>query len=242
LPCFSGNRPKNALGAPRGARPLRHRIDLGARLTILRTRYTLIAMKKLFILTLLALLSPALCAKTVLILGDSLSAAYGLQQSEGWVALMQKEFAAKKPQVQVVNGSVSGDTTANGLARLPFLLKQHKPSTVVIALGANDALRGQSIKTLTDNLDAMIALAQKNGAKVAILGIQMPPNLGPQYNTQMQAAFLNVSVKHKLPLNAHLLAPLGTGLEMFQRDTIHPTAVAQPLILKHILPTIEKAL
>jgi acyl-CoA thioesterase I len=212
------------------------------RLAKVRTRYTDIAMKKICFLVLLTLLSPALAAKTVLILGDSLSAAYGLQQSEGWVALLQKEYAAKKPQVQVVNGSVSGDTSANGLARLPFLLKQHKPTTVVIALGANDALRGQPIKTLTDNLNTMIALAQKAGAKVAIVGIQMPPNFGPQYTAQMQAAFERVSTQHKLPLSPHLLAPLGTGLEMFQRDTIHPTATAQPLILKHILPTIEKAL
>jgi acyl-CoA thioesterase I len=220
----------------------RHRSGCSVRLRSLRTRYTVSPMKKFFIVLALACISPAHAAKTVLILGDSLSAAYGLQQSEGWVALLQKEFAAKKPQVKVVNGSVSGDTSANGLARLPFLLKQHKPTTVVIALGANDALRGQPIKTLSDNLDTMVGLAQKTGAKVAILGIQIPPNFGPQYTAQLQAAFERVSTQHKLPLAPHLLAPLGTGLEMFQRDTIHPTAVAQPLILKHILSTIEKAL
>ncbi len=199
-------------------------------------------MKKIILIFSFMLLAPALCAKTVLIVGDSLSAAYGLQQSEGWVALLQTQFAAKKPAVKVVNGSVSGDTSANGLARMPFLLKQHQPTTVVIALGANDALRGQPTKSLVSNLESMVALAQKAGAKVAILGIQLPPNFGPQYTAQLQAAFDGVSAKYKLPLSPHLLAPLGTGLEMFQRDTIHPTALAQPLILKHVLPTIEKAL
>jgi acyl-CoA thioesterase I len=181
-------------------------------------------------------------AKTVLVLGDSLSAAYGLQSSEGWVALLKTEFAAKKPAVNVVNGSVSGDTSANGLARLPFLLKQAKPTTVVIALGANDALRGQPTKTLAANLEAMIKLAKEAGAKVAILGLTVPPNFGPQYSAQLEATYKEVAAKHKLPLTPHMLAPLGTGLELFQRDTIHPTAPAQPLILKHVVPTIEKAL
>ena len=183
-----------------------------------------------------------LSAKTVLVLGDSLSAAYGLQSSEGWVSLLKEQYAKKAPIVNVVNGSVSGDTSANGLARLPFLLKQHKPTTVVIALGANDALRGQPMATLSANLQAMLKLAQAAGAKVAILGIQMPPNFGPQYTAQMQATFADFAKLNKLPLTEHMLAPLGTGLEQFQKDTIHPIAAAQPLILKHVLPTIEKAL
>jgi acyl-CoA thioesterase I len=194
------------------------------------------------LVVLLLSISTETTAKTVLVLGDSLSAAYGLQTHEGWVALMKTQFAAKKPAVNVVNGSVSGDTSANGLARLPFLLKQNKPTTVVIALGANDALRGQSTKILANNLEAMIKLSSDAGAKVALLGLTVPPNFGPQYSAQLEATYKDIATKHKLPLVPHMLAPLGTGLELFQRDTIHPTASAQPMILKHVVPTIEKAL
>ncbi len=199
-------------------------------------------MKNFFFSLAFLLCTPVLSAKTVLVLGDSLSAAYGLQSSEGWVSLLKEKYAKQVPIINVVNGSVSGDTSANGLARLPFLLKQHKPTTVVIALGANDALRGQPMVTLSSNLQAMLKLAQAAGAKVAILGVQMPPNFGPQYTAQMQSTFADFAKQNKLPLTEHMLAPLGTGLEQFQKDTIHPIAAAQPLILKHVLPSIEKAL
>jgi acyl-CoA thioesterase-1 len=180
--------------------------------------------------------------KTILVVGDSISAAYGLKPEEGWVALLQKKLDADKRGIKVINGSVSGDTTANGLARLPALLSAHRPTTVVIALGGNDALRGSSIATMQKNLEAMITSAQKAKAKVVVTGLQIPPNFGPTYTKQFEGAFVTVAQKTKSALVPSILAPLGTSLEFFQADKIHPTANAQPKILAHLWPTLEKAL
>jgi acyl-CoA thioesterase I len=180
--------------------------------------------------------------KTVLVVGDSISAAYGLKAEEGWVALLQKQFDAQKRGVKVVNGSVSGDTTANGRARLPALIKTHKPTTVVIALGGNDALRGSSIATMQQNIEAMAALANTSKAKVIIAGLEIPPNFGPTYTKQFERAFASAAKNSKSALVPSILAPLGTSLDFFQADKIHPNVAAQPKILAHLLPAIEKAL
>jgi acyl-CoA thioesterase-1 len=180
--------------------------------------------------------------KIILVVGDSISAAYGLQPEQGWVALLQKKLDLDKRAVKVVNGSVSGDTTANGLARLPALLAQHKPTTVVIALGGNDALRGGSIVNMEKNLQAMADAAKRAKAQVVIAGLQIPPNFGAAYVKQFEAAFATVATNTKSALVPSILAPLGTTLDFFQADQIHPNAAAQPKILAHLLPAIEKAL
>ncbi len=181
-------------------------------------------------------------AKTILIVGDSISAAYGLQTSEGWVALLQKKWDDEKRGIKLVNASVSGDTTANGRARLPALLSQHKPSAVVIALGGNDGLRGASPAAMRANLEAMASLSKTAKAKVAIIGIQMPPNVGPLYATQFENAFRDAAKKVNAPLLPSILAPLGTSLDDFQPDKIHPNAKAQVKLRAHIEPTIAALL
>ncbi len=185
-----------------------------------------------------------LAPATILFVGDSISAAYGLKPEQGYVTLLQKDLtsASGKRAITVVNGSVSGDTTANGRARLPVLLAKHKPTLVVIALGGNDALRGISAKTMAENLEAMARLSATAKARVILVGLQVPPNFGAQYTAQFEGAYKEVASKLKLTLVPSILAPLGTSLDYFQADRIHPTAAAQPLIAKHLLPILLKAL
>jgi acyl-CoA thioesterase I len=200
-------------------------------------------MKKalLWFSVLLMLLGPVQ-AKTLLVLGDSISAAYGLKQEEGWVSLLQKHFDSRKTGVKVINASVSGDTTANGKARLPALLAQHKPSIVIIELGGNDALRGAPLSVMRGNLEAMIRASHAIQAKVLVLGMQIPPNFGPAYTKQFAQSFSDAASVTRAALVPFFLEPLGTSLQYFQPDQIHPTPAAQPLILKHVLPAIEKLL
>ena len=201
-------------------------------------------------LSLLALgLSPAMlladAPPRMLVIGDSLSAEYGIPRGTGWVALLSAQLAKDKPQWQVINASISGDTTAGGLARLPALLTQHSPKLVVIELGGNDALRGFSLKMTQDNLTRMIEACQKIKAAVLLVGMQVPPNYGAQYAQDFSRMFQTVSQKQGTQLVPFLLkgvadAPDPTAL--FQADRIHPKAEAHPLILANVWPVLKKML
>jgi acyl-CoA thioesterase-1 len=181
----------------------------------------------------------------ILVLGDSLSAEYGLQRGEGWVALMQTRLEQGKIPAHVVNASISGDTTSGGRSRLAALLAQHKPTLVIIELGGNDALRGLPLTMSQDNLQAMAIAAKDAGAKVLLLGMQMPPNYGQAYAKQFADMFSQVAKDQQAALVPFLLkgvADVPDALKLFQADRIHPVAAAHPSILKNVWPTLIKLL
>ena len=182
---------------------------------------------------------------TLLVVGDSLSAEYGLKRGTGWVALLDKRLREEGRPVTVINASVSGDTTSGGLSRLPALLTQHKPQVVLIELGGNDALRGLPLKTSQDNLQAMVKAAQTQGAKVLLLGMQVPPNYGPQYAAEFSAMYAAVATRHKTGLVPFFLkgvADAGNADAMFQNDRIHPVESAHPIMLANVWPQLRKLL
>ena len=178
--------------------------------------------------------------KVVLVVGDSLSAEYGLKRGSGWVALLDQKLAKEKIAARVVNASISGDTTSGGRSRLPALLAQHKPASVIIELGGNDALRGLPLAMTQDNLQAMAQAAQTAGAKVLVAGMQVPPNYGENYNRQFAAAFANTAKAHKAALVPFLLQ--GVADSQFQPDRIHPNETAHPTILNNVWPALRKLL
>jgi len=181
----------------------------------------------------------------ILVLGDSLSAEYGLKRGEGWVPLLEKRLAQQKIAATVVNASISGDTSSGGRARFPALLTQHKPSYVVLELGANDALRGLPLANTEDNLLQITKAAQAAGAKVLIVGIQVPPNYGADYTRRFEAVFSKVASTTRAALVPFLLkgvADAPDALSLFQADRIHPTAVAQPQLLDNVWPELRKLL
>jgi acyl-CoA thioesterase-1 len=181
----------------------------------------------------------------ILVVGDSLSAEYGLKRGEGWVPLLEKRLAEQKIAATVINASISGDTTAGGRARLASLLAQHKPTHVVLALGANDALRGLSLAGTEDNLIQMTKAAQTAGAQVLIVGIQVPPNYGSDYTRRFEAVFTKVAGSTKAALVPFLLKGVADGPDatgLFQADRIHPTAAAQPRMLENVWPALRKLL
>jgi acyl-CoA thioesterase-1 len=181
----------------------------------------------------------------VLVLGDSLSAEYGLKRGSGWVALLEKKLSAEKMSAIVTNASISGDTTSGGLARLPALLSQHHPTLVVIELGANDALRGLPMALTQDNLSSMTMTAQKAGAKVLLLGMQMPPNYGRDYGLRFASMYIDVAKATQATLVPFMLkgiADVPDSLKWFQSDRIHPNEEAHPLILANVWPELKKGL
>jgi acyl-CoA thioesterase-1 len=175
--------------------------------------------------------------KTVLVLGDSLSAEYGLARGTGWVALLDKKLQAERIDARVVNASISGETTSGGRARLPALLAQHRPDIVVIELGANDGLRGQPVAAAEDNLRTMIELANKNKARVLLVGMRMPPNYGRDYTERFFSMYKTLSTRYKAPLVPFMLEGVADKPKLFQADRLHPSAEAHPLILANIWPT-----
>ena len=191
----------------------------------------------LFICALLCLPLPAQAAKTILVMGDSLSAGYGIRPEQAWPALLGNRLAEKRFDYSVANLSISGETTAGGRSRLDAALKTHKPAIVVIALGANDGLRGLPLGQMRDNLNAMIDAARASGAKVALAGMRLPPNYGP-YAADFQRSFADIAKAKKAPLVEFLLEPVATQARYFQADNLHPIAEAQPLILDHVWPTL----
>ena len=184
-------------------------------------------------------------SRTLLVVGDSLSAEYGLARGTGWVALLEKRILAEKLPVKVVNASISGDTTSGGRSRLPALLKQHKPHLVLLELGGNDALRGLPLKMTQDNLAAMARVAKAAGAKVLVVGMAMPPNYGRQYAEAFLQLFATVAAAESTALVPFLLKGVADGPDadkLFQPDRIHPTGAAQPRMLDNVWPVLKPLL
>ena len=176
----------------------------------------------------------AVAAPTILVVGDSLSAAYGLPQEAGWVSLLQSRLTEKKFPHRVVNASISGETTAGGLRRIYELLKQHQPKIVILELGANDGLRGLSVTETRANLDRMIATSKRAGAKVLLIGMRLPPNYGPAYTEPFHALFGELARKNKIRSVPFLLERFAGKREYFQADGLHPTAQGEPLMLNTV--------
>ena len=181
----------------------------------------------------------------ILVLGDSMSAEYGIARGSGWVALLEKRLAREHIAARVLNASVSGDTTAGGRSRLPALLKAHRPAVVVIELGGNDALRGLSLEMTEANLTAMTQAAQAAGAKVLLAGMQMPPNYGADFGRRFFALYPQVAKAQRAALVPFLLKGVADGdhaQALFQPDRIHPTAAAHPIILDNVWPELRRLL
>jgi len=184
-------------------------------------------------------------APVILVVGDSISAEYGLQRGQGWVALLEKKLQAENKAVKVVNASISGDTTAGGRSRLAALLLQHQPTVVVIELGGNDALRGLALTQSEANLIAMAQASQAAGAKVLLLGMQVPPNYGADYAQQFEAIFkqtAKTTASRWVPAFLKGIADAADPLQGFQADRIHPNGQAQPQLLANMWPELKKLL
>lgn len=205
-----------------------------------------------FTLSLLALASQgfgtvAIAAKPtrILVVGDSLSAEYGLARGKGWVKLLEQQLAQDKRQAEVINASISGETTSGGRSRLAALLQKHQPSHVIIELGGNDALRGLPLNMTQDNLNTMVTQAKTAGAQVLLLGMQMPPNYGPEMNRQFTSMYAQVARQHNTGLVPFFLRGVGDDadpLKWFQADRIHPNESAQPQLLANVWPALKKQL
>jgi acyl-CoA thioesterase-1 len=178
----------------------------------------------------------------ILVLGDSISAAYGMSLEQGWVALLERQLAVREPAVDVVNASISGETTGGGLRRLPALLAQHQPSMVIIELGANDGLRGFPLTGLRANLGKLAQLSGEAGARVILVTMEIPPNYGARYTAGFRESFVEVADSTGSTLAPFLLEGVATDPALMQADGIHPSAAAQPLLLQNILPTIQSVL
>jgi acyl-CoA thioesterase-1 len=181
-------------------------------------------------------------APLILVVGDSISAAYGLPAGAGWTTLLQKRLAAEHYPQRVVNASISGDTTAGGRARLPALLAQYRPAITVIELGGNDGLRGGSLDAMKMNLDAMVATVQRTGSRALLLGMRLPPNYGPAYVRRFGATFEEVAGKRKVAVVPFLFEGFAEDDAMFQADRFHPVAAAQPKMLDNVWGVLKPLL
>nr|WP_324730846.1 arylesterase [Pseudomonas sp. IT1137] len=181
-------------------------------------------------------------ADTVLVVGDSISAAFGLDTRQGWVALLEKRLAEQGYEHQVVNASISGDTSAGGAARLPGLLVEHQPNLVILELGGNDGLRGQAPDQLQQNLASMIEQAHDAGARVLLLGMRLPPNYGIRYTTAFAQVFATLAQEKRVAFVPFFLEGVGGVPEMMQRDGLHPAAVAQSVLLENLWPALQPLL
>ncbi|WP_093554920.1 arylesterase [Pseudoduganella namucuonensis] len=206
------------------------------------------SIRRLLWLPLVALLMVSAAAsaysapKTILVVGDSLSAEYGLARGAGWVALLEQKLREQKIDARIVNASVSGETTSGGRTRLPALLGKHKPDIVVIELGANDGLRGLPVAAAEANLRAMVSAARAGGARVLLVGMRMPPNYGRDYADKFFAMFGALSKDVKAPLAPFMLDGVAEKTELFQPDRLHPLASAHPIILGNIWPHLQPLL
>jgi len=201
--------------------------------------------KRLFALFVLIVASASARAEApmILVFGDSISAGYGLAHVEqGWVELLKTRLSALGYGYQVVNASVSGETTAGGLARLPRALELHHPKIVILELGGNDGLRALPIAQMRANLTQMVELATAAGAKTLLLGMRMPPNYGPEYTEQFAMVFSDLARDRKLPLVPFLLTDIALSPTLLQGDDIHPNAAGQPLLLENVWPTLKPLL
>ena len=192
-----------------------------------------------------AAVKPTSALPVILIVGDSLSAEYGLRRSTGWVALLQERLQAEKARYRVVNASISGDTTSGGRSRLAALLKLHKPTVVVIELGGNDALRGLPMGMTRDNLAAMAKQSRETGARVLLLGLEMPPNYGSKFGQEFREIYTSVARSEKVALLPSFLKNVGDLADptrLFLPDRIHPNEEAQPILLDNVWPELKKLL
>jgi acyl-CoA thioesterase-1 len=181
-------------------------------------------------------------APVVLVFGDSISAGYGLPLEQGWVELLRTRLKAQGYGYQVVNASVSGETTAGGLARLPRALELHHPSIVILELGGNDGLRGLPIAQMRTNLTQMTSASTAAGAKVLLLGMRMPPNYGPEYTKQFAMVFSDLATEKKISLVPFLLTDIALSPALLEADDIHPNAQGQPILLDNVWPTLKPLL
>ena len=201
-------------------------------------------MIKLFYTALLFVVTATAQAATLLVFGDSLSSAYGIGPREGWVTLMEERLKQKKFDYNVVNASISGETTSGGATRIDEALARTRPLLVIVALGSNDGLRGLPVSQIQANLSRIVEAAKRRGARVLLLGMRMPPNYGPQYVREFEAVFAAVAKRHQVPLVPFMLQGVADQRDLMQPDNIHPTTAAQPVILetvwKELLPLLKK--
>ena len=195
----------------------------------------------LLLFALLFNVTPAFAARTVLVMGDSLSAGYGIRPEQAWPSLLATRLKEKRLDYNVANLSISGETTAGGRARLAEALRRYKPAVVVIALGGNDGLRGLPLAQMRDNLAAMLDAARTIGARTLLIGVRLPPNYGP-YASEFDAAFRDTAALKKTAYFDFLLAPIALDRRYFQSDGLHPTAEAQPLLLDAVWPHLQPLL
>ena len=178
----------------------------------------------------------------LLVMGDSLSAAYGLRVEQGWVHLLSQRMQSKQPAWKVINASISGETTAGGVARIESELKKHEPDLVVIELGANDGLRGLPLDVAAENLKRMVVAAKTSGARVLLIGMRIPPNYGPDYTQAFVAMYEQLSKTEAVPLLPFLMEPIASDRSQFLDDNLHPSADAQPALLDHVWSALEPLL
>ncbi len=195
----------------------------------------------MILLAVLSLPPGARAATTILVLGDSLSAAYGIAQNQGWVHLLQQRITADRGDARVINASISGETTSGGRTRITGLLKRHRPAVVIVELGGNDGLRGLPIADMSANLNQIITAIKVHGAKTLLLGMRLPPNYGPAYTREFHETYARLAAEHTIPLVPFMLDGLADETS-FQADRIHPTAAAQARILDNVWPTLNTLL
>ncbi len=185
--------------------------------------------------------TPALAENPkILIYGDSLSAAYGIPQQQGWAVLLKKKLEQENLHFDVINASISGETTSGGMVRLNRTLEHTKPQIIILELGANDGLRGLPVKNMHDNLDAMIQLSKKSGIKVLLVGMRIPPNYGPKYTEDFHQAYIKLAGQHKIPFIPFMLENIAAKPALIQQDGLHPNMLGQPLILENIWPELQR--
>jgi len=180
--------------------------------------------------------------QNILVLGDSLSGAYGLNSDEGWVALLQQKITRTKYDYRVINASVSGDTTRTGLSRIQSALQTHSPSIVIIALGGNDGLRGLPFKEIENSLTKLIQHCKTQGAQVLLIGVRLPPNYGPAYNQKFAELYLRLASNFQIPLVPKMLDKVAENSELMQADGMHPKAGAQPQVMENIWSGLQPLL
>ena len=194
------------------------------------------------LLLLLAGLPRLALAETLLIVGDSLSAAYGIPVDQGWVSLLQRQLTAEHYPYTIVNASISGDTTANARARLAQTITRHQPAIMILELGGNDGLRGLSLAAMKDNLAAMISAVQQSGAQLLLVGVELPPNYGKHYTDKFRAVYHELAAEHQVALLPSLVDGVGTRPELMQADGIHPNGRAQALIAARVRQELQPLL
>ena len=193
-------------------------------------------MLKVLLVGMMVFFSTLTQAKSIIVLGDSISASYGFEVQHGWVALLEQKLKSSHPDYTMINASISGDTTAGGLARLPLLLKQYQPEIILLELGANDGLRGMSLKAMQKNLSAIIKQSQKSGVRVLLLSMRIPSNYGKRYTDMFYNSYQKIAKKHNIPVVPFILEGVALDKSQMQHDRLHPNEKAQPIIANHIAP------